>query len=137
MNALLGGVVVTIGAWLAWDKLTLSGSLLIFLAVLGFLIWRGKTVALVWAWSTLLLGIESFAWPLLAMLQIRSATDQPSDEQMETILSAILMGLFSSVFWIAFSYGLFKRRDGTEPASSSDATPGTAAQASPRPTKKR
>jgi hypothetical protein len=137
VNALLGGVVVTIGAWLAWDKLTLSGSLLIFLAVLGFLIWRGKTVALVWAWSTLLLGIESFAWPLLTMLQIRSATDQPSDEQMGTILSAILMGLFSSVFWIAFSYGLFKRRDGTEPASSSDATPRTAAQVSPQPTKKR
>jgi hypothetical protein len=28
---------------------------------------------------------------------------------MGAILSATLMGLFSAVFWIAFSYGLFKR----------------------------
>ena len=27
----------------------------------------------------------------------------------QTILSAVVLGLFSSVFWISFSYGLFKR----------------------------
>jgi hypothetical protein len=31
---------------------------------------------------------------------------------MGTMLSAVLMGLFSAVFWIAFSYGLFKRAAG-------------------------
>jgi hypothetical protein len=77
--------------------------------MIGFLTWRGRTIGLVWAWSTLFLGVESFLWPIITMAQIRSVTAQPSDEQMGTILSAVLMGLFSAVFWIAFSYGLFKR----------------------------
>jgi hypothetical protein len=43
------------------------------------------------------------------MLHVRSAGGEPSDDDMGAILSATLMGLFSAVFWIAFSYGLFKR----------------------------
>jgi hypothetical protein len=43
------------------------------------------------------------------MIQINSITTEPNDEQMGTILSAVLMGLISAVFWITFSYGLFKR----------------------------
>ncbi len=115
VNAILGSVVVSVGAWLAWEGLSPAGSLLIFGAAVGMLVWRGKTMSLVWAWSTLLLGIESLAWPLVTMFHIRSLTDQPTDEQMGTMLSAILMGLFSSVFWIAFSYGLFKRGQGAPP----------------------
>lgn len=34
---------------------------------------------------------------------------QPTEEQMETILNAVLFGLFTSVFWITFAFGLFKR----------------------------
>ena len=108
-NAALGSLVIAVGAWLAWDQLSILGASLVMAAVAVFLLWRGRTIGLVWAWSTLLLGIECFAWPIITMAQIRSATIQPSDEQMGTILSAVLMGLFSSVFWIAFSYGLFKR----------------------------
>jgi len=117
VNALLGSVVVAVGAWLAWDRLPPSGAGLIFAAMIGFLAWRGKTIGLVWAWSTLFLGIESFLWPILTMAQIQSSSAQPSDEQMGTILSAVLMGLFSAVFWMAFSYGLFKRASGTGAAS--------------------
>ena len=58
---------------------------------------------------TLLLGLECLAWPIVTMMQIRSVGGEPSYAEMGMILSAILMGLFSACFWIAFSYGLFKR----------------------------
>ena len=113
LNAALGSLVVAVGAWLAWDALSGVGALLVMAGIAGFLLWRGRTIGLVWAWSTLFLGLECFAWPILTMVRIRSATSQPSDEDMATILlAAVLMGLFSAVFWIAFSYGLFKRAGG-------------------------
>ena len=43
------------------------------------------------------------------MIHLRLTTNQPSDEDMGLILNAVLFGLFSSVFWISFAYGLFKR----------------------------
>ncbi|KXK05166.1 MAG: hypothetical protein UZ03_NOB001001059 [Nitrospira sp. OLB3] len=61
------------------------------------------------AWTALGLGIESMAWPIATMVQIRLAGNEPSDEQMETILNAVLFGLFTSVFWVTFAFGLFKR----------------------------
>ena len=109
LNALLGSLVVATGAWLAWDSLPAWGVFFVAGAVAGFLIWQGRTIGLVWAWATLLLGLESLAWPIITMVQLRSATTEPTDEQMGTILSAVLMGLFSAVFWITFSYGFFKR----------------------------
>jgi hypothetical protein len=56
------------------------------------------------------------------MVQVRSTTTEPTDEQMGTILSAVLTGLFSAVFWITFSYGFFKRAGQPITASSTDAT---------------
>jgi hypothetical protein len=106
---LLGSLVVTAGVWLACGGLALPVSMLTLLSSAGMLYWQGRTTNLIWAWSTLLLGLASLSWPILTMVQIRTVTDQPSDEQMGSILSAILMGLFSAVFWIVFSYGLFKR----------------------------
>ena len=120
LNAALGSVVVAIGAWLAWDGLPAFGAVGITAAAAAFLLWQGRTVGLVWAWSTLLLGVESFAWPVITMVRIRSVTVQPTDEEMGSILSAVLMGLFSAVFWMAFSYGLFKRVSGHEGASESE-----------------
>jgi hypothetical protein len=56
------------------------------------------------------------------MIQINSITTEPNDEQMGTILSAVLMGLVSAVFWITFSYGLFKRTGQPITDSSTDPT---------------
>jgi hypothetical protein len=109
LNALLGSLVVAAGAWLAWDSFSLWEILFVAGGAAGFLIWQGRTVGLVWAWATLLLGLESLAWPIITMVQLRSTMTEPTDEQMGTILSAVLMGLFSAVFWITFSYGFFKR----------------------------
>ena len=109
LNALLGSLVVAVGAWLAWDSFSSWGIALVAGAVAGLLIWQGRTIGLVWAWTTLLIGLESLAWPIVTMVRIRSVTTEPSDDQMGTILSAVLTGLFSAIFWITFSYGLFKR----------------------------
>ena len=109
VNIGLGSLVVAIGAWLAGNALSLSGAAGVLIAAAAFVWWSGRTITLICAWSTILLGMESFAWPITTMLQIRSGGGDPSDEDMGIILSASLMGLFSAVFWVAFSYGLFKR----------------------------
>jgi hypothetical protein len=124
LNALLGSFVVATGAWLAWDSFSPWGIFLVSGGVAGFLIWQGRTIGLVWAWATLLLGLESLAWPIVTMVQVRSATTEPTDEQIGTILSAVLTGLFAAVFWITFSYGLFKRAGQPIAASSTDAPDG-------------
>jgi len=109
LNALLATFAVAMGAWLAWDSFSPWGIFLVAGGVLGFLIWKGRTIGRVWAWATLLLGVESLAWPIVTMVQVRAITVEPTDEQMGTILSAVLMGLVSAVFWVTFSHGLFKR----------------------------
>jgi hypothetical protein len=49
INALTGSLVVTVGAWLAWNELSPIGGGIIFAVATGFLAWRGKTVATIWA----------------------------------------------------------------------------------------
>jgi hypothetical protein len=122
LNALLGSLIVTAGAWLAWGSFSPWGVALVAGGAAGFLIWQGRTIGLVWAWATLLLGLESLAWPIVTMVQFRSITTEPTDEQLGTMLSAILMGLVSAVFWITFSYGFFKRARQPGTVSSVDAT---------------
>lgn len=121
VNAFAGSIVVAIGAWLAWDQLSLVGGGIIFSVSLGFLTWGGRAIITIWAWVTLLLGIESFLWPIITMQQIRSATSQPSDDQMGILLSAALTGILSAAFWLAFSYGLFKRSAASTVGSVADA----------------
>lgn len=109
LNVFLGTGVAAVGLWMLWDAIPprmLAGWIV---AVGGFLWWKGRTLTEVWAWSTLLLGLESFTWPLVLMIQLKTATATPSDEQMGAVLSAVVLGLFSAVFWLSFSYGLFKR----------------------------
>ena len=122
LNALLGSLVVAAGAGLAWDSFPLWGGVLLVVCVAGFLIWIGRTIGLVWAWATLMLGVESLVWPIVTMIEVRSITAEPTDEQMGTILSAALTGLVSAVFWITFSYGFFKRAGRPIVASSIDST---------------
>ncbi len=49
---------------------------------------------------------------------IQGQAESLPESEMGTILSAVVLGLFSSVFWISFSYGLFRRArekpDGTQ-----------------------
>jgi hypothetical protein len=109
VNAVLGSVVVTIGLWLLWGDVPIPALVAVALGVAGMLAWRCATVGAVWAWTTLLLGLESFAFPIATMIQIRMTTAEPSQEQMGQMLTAILFGVFSSIFWLTFSYGVFKK----------------------------
>ena len=122
LNALLGSLVVAAGAWLAWDSFSPWGVFLVAGVVAGFLVWQGRTIGLVWAWATLLLGAESLAWPIVTMVQFRSITTEPTDEQLGTMLSAALTGLVSAVFWITFSYGFFQRARQPNTVASTDVT---------------
>ena len=117
-HAALGSLVVAMGGGLAWDALAHWSALFVLATAASFLLWRGRTIGLVWAWSTLLLGVECFIWPIVTMIRLRSGGSPPSEEEMSIILSAVFMGLFSAVFWIAFSYGLFKRAGREEPGTS-------------------
>lgn len=108
-HAGLGGTVLAVGAFVMWEGAPLVGTLTFAMAAVAFLWWQGRSVAAIWAWTALGLGIESMAWPIATMVQIRLAGNEPSDEQMETILNAVLFGLFTSVFWVTFAFGLFKR----------------------------
>ena len=140
LNAVLGSLVMAAGAWLAWDALPGIGMIIGLTVVATILLWRVRTISRVWAWTTLMLGVESFAWPLVTMVQIRMQTTEPSDEQMGTILSAVLMGVFSAVFWLAFSYGLFRLAWGDEKDFGNRASRGEAETNAPgapsRPRKK-
>ena len=123
LNRLLGTGVVAIGFWLLWGSLSVFAVVVWSVAVGGFLWWKAKTATEVWAWSTLLLGLESFAWPVLLMIQLKSASSTPSEEEMGTVLSAVVLGLFSSVFWVSFSYGLFKRAGTSTVQSTTESLP--------------
>lgn len=109
LHALLGGIVVAVGAFVMWEQLAPIWTLIFVAGATTFLWWRGRSIGAVWAWTTLGLGIESMTWPIVTMIQIRMGGSQPTEEQMGTILNAVLFGLFSSVFWVTFAFGLFKR----------------------------
>jgi hypothetical protein len=111
IHAVLGAIVVTIGFWLVWGGLQVPVVVIAALGAAGLLAWQGTTLARVWAWTCLLLGFASAAWPISTMVQVRmesTGAAEPSDEQMGLILTAVVAGLFSSVFWISFGGGIFR-----------------------------
>jgi hypothetical protein len=110
-HAILGAIVVAIGFWLVWGELPVTLVAAVALGVAGFLAWQGSTIGRVWAWTCLLLGAASAAWPIATMVQVRmesAGAAEPSDEQMGLILTAVVAGLFSSVFWVSFGGGIFR-----------------------------
>jgi hypothetical protein len=116
LHALLGGLVVAGGVFVMWEQAGVFWTLLIATVTTAFLLWRGRSIGTVWAWTTLGLGIESMTWPIVTMVRIRMEGTQPTEEQMGSILNAVLFGLFTSVFWVTFAFGLFKRlRDQSPP----------------------
>ncbi|MCS6294651.1 MAG: hypothetical protein H8K09_00275 [Nitrospira sp.] len=109
LHALLGGLVAAGGVFVMWEQAGIVWTLLIAAVATAFLLWQGRSIGAVWAWTTLGLGIESMTWPIVTMIRIRMEGIEPTEEQMGTILNAVLFGLFASVFWVTFAFGLFKR----------------------------
>ncbi len=108
-HALLGGLVIAIGIVVMWEHAVLLWALLVGAVATAFLLWKGRNIGTVWAWTTLGLGVESLTWPIVTMVQMRMGGSEPTEAQMETILNAVIFGLFTSVFWVTFAFGLFKR----------------------------
>lgn len=109
LNVALATLVTTVGFWLIWSEPASSGVAVWAVAAGGFLWWKARSITEIWAWATLGLGVQSVMWPVQRMIQFHGATEALSDDAMSAILSAVVMGLFSSVFWLSFSYGLFQR----------------------------
>jgi len=109
VNAALGGVVIALGLWLMWGDLPVMLIAAIALAAAVTLAWVSPSIAALWGWATAVLGLESLAWPIVTMARVRLASADPTEEEMGLILTAVLFGLFSSIFWLTFSYGIFKK----------------------------
>ncbi|MBP6607171.1 MAG: hypothetical protein KA240_15935, partial [Nitrospira sp.] len=78
LHAVLGGIVVAIGIVVMWEQVTPTWALLVAAAATAFLWWQGQSITAIWAWTTLGLGVESMAWPIVTMIRMRTGGSQPS-----------------------------------------------------------
>jgi hypothetical protein len=113
LNAVLGSLTVTVGLWLLVGALPVPMGIALAVVLAILLAWKSPSIGYIWAASTLLLGVESFAWPIMQMADIQKLGPEPPLEELQRIFTAVLFGLFSGVFWMTFAYGIFKRTRGT------------------------
>ena len=109
VNAVLGAMAVTVGLWFLQGDLSSSAIIII---IVGLTILYAKicpTAAHVWMWSTLLLGVESLAWPFQLLGELEQYGVEPPLEEMSKVFTAVLFGVFSGVFWLTFAYGIYRR----------------------------
>ncbi len=109
VNAVFGAMAVGGGLWLLSGGLS---SVVMVLVVVGLTVVFAKTclgVAHVWMWSTVLLGLESLAWPVPLVLELRQLGPEPPLETMSEVFTAVLFGVLSGIFWLTFAYGLYRR----------------------------
>jgi hypothetical protein len=126
LNAVLGSLTVTVGLWLLVGALTVPIGIALAVGLAILLAWKSPSIGYIWAASTLLLGVESVAWPIMQMADIQMLGPEPQLEELQRIFTAVLFGLFSGVFWMTFAYGIFKRtRGASTSATPSVATPQT------------
>ena len=125
-NAVLGSMTVIVGLWLLVGALPVPLGIAMTVGLAIVLAWKCSSIGYIWSICTLLLGIESLAWPMMQMADLQKLGPEPPIEDLERIFNAVLFGLFSGVFWMTFAYGLYKRTSGTinhspfpEPGSSS------------------
>ena len=111
LNAVLGSLVVTCGLWLIWPDAPTAILALVAVMLAALLNWGSSSLPAVWMWATGLIGL----WPVLKMIRVKMTGREPTEQEMGIILTAMLFGLFSSIFWLTFSYGIFKRFVRTPP----------------------
>ena len=112
VNAVLGSVAVTVGLWLLFGALPIPIGIAMAIVLAVVLAWKCPSVGYIWAICTLLLGVESFAWPMMEMTALQQLGPEPPMEDLERIFTAVIFGLFSGVFWMTFAYGIYKRTQG-------------------------
>jgi hypothetical protein len=112
LNAVLGSLAVTVGLWLLIGALPVPIGIAVGIGLAILLAWKCPSIGYIWAISTLLLGVESIAWPMMQMADLQKLGPEPPIEELERIFTAVLFGLFSGVFWMTFAYGIYKRTRG-------------------------
>ena len=112
LNAVLGSLAVTVGLWLLIGALPVPIGIAVGIGLAILLAWKCPSIGYIWAISTLLLGVESMAWPMMQMADLQKLGPEPPIEELERIFTAVLFGLFSGVFWMTFAYGIYKRTRG-------------------------
>ncbi|MCA9462980.1 MAG: hypothetical protein KC590_12705 [Nitrospira sp.] len=136
INAVLGSLVVAIGLWLLVGAFPVILGVTLTICLAMVLAWQCPSIGYIWSISTLLLGLESFAWPVLQMVDLRKLGPEPPLEDLQRIFTAVLFGLFSGVFWMTFAYGIFKRTRGDATSSKPVDTQSSPSQNRKKPSKK-
>lgn len=134
VNAVLGAMAVAGGLWFLQGGLSLTVTVLVVVGLAAVLANICQSAAQVWAWSTLLLGLESLAWPFQLVGELRQFGPEPPMEEMSKVFTAVLFGVFSGIFWLTFAYGLYRR---SQPASKETVAPLTPNQAKAKRKKQR
>jgi hypothetical protein len=109
VNAVFGSLAVTVGLWLLIGALPVPIGIVVGIGLAILLAWKCPSIGYIWAVCTLLLGVESIAWPMMQMADLQQLGPEPPIEELERIFTAVLFGLFSGVFWMTFAYGIYKR----------------------------
>ena len=112
VNAVLGSLAVTVGLWLLIGALPVPVGIAVGIGLAILLAWKCPSMGYIWAICTLLLGVESMAWAMMQVTDLQKLGREPTMEEMENIFPAVMLGLFSGVFWMTFAYGIYKRIQG-------------------------
>jgi hypothetical protein len=120
INALVAGVLVTIGFTMVWNPIPATWAAAAGVGFTALLVFLGTTPRHVWAWACLFLGLESLSWPAVQMIKLRmSGVVEPNEEQMQDLVGTMFLGIFFATFWLTFAYGVFRwikrREQATEP----------------------
>ena len=134
VNAVLGAMAVAGGLWFLQGGLSLTVTVLAVVGLTAVLANICQRAAQVWTWSTLLLGLESLAWPFQLVGELRQFGPEPPMEEMSKVFTAVLFGVFSGIFWLTFAYGLYRR---SQPSSEETVAPLTPNQAKAKRRKQR
>lgn len=134
VNAVLGAMAVAGGLWFLQGGLSLTVTVLAVVGLTAVLANICQRAAQVWMWSTLLLGLESLAWPFQLVGELRQFGPEPPMEEMSKVFTAVLFGVFSGIFWLTFAYGLYRR---SQPPSEETVAPLTPNQAKAKRRKQR
>ena len=71
INAVLGSLTVIIGLWLLLGALPIPLGIGLTIMLAMALAWKCPSMGYIWAIATLLLGMESIAWPLMQMADLK------------------------------------------------------------------
>ena len=112
VNAVFGSLAVTVGLWLLIGALPVPIGIAMGIGLAILLAWKCPSIGYIWAICTLLLGVESMAWATMQVTDLQKLGREPTMEEMENIFPAVMLGLFSGVFWMTFAYGIYKRIQG-------------------------